>query len=578
MIRVKNLSKTYKMKDGAEIKALENINLDIEKGDIVGIIGMSGSGKSTLLRILRGVEPFDSGEIVIGDVEVSYDSSPGDFRKLKNVTAIHLQRSFGLWAETSIQNVVRKLYGAKYGDEALTDFNFAYDEFGDEAMELLKVVGLEHKAEHFAPVLSGGEKQRLIMARQLAKKPQVLLLDEPATMSCPKSKQEILNAIKKINEEMGVTVLLVSHLPEVHNYLSHRLILMENGEIIDDGSPKDIIKRFVKGMEPTEPLREPSDIGETIIKIEDIGRKFTLIKGGNVLNIEDVNFEVKKEEIISLIGLSGAGKTVLLRMVAGLDKPDSGKVYLKLNDKWVDMHEPGIQRMKVRRQMGFMHQEFSLIHHATLKDQIAARLGVKNENIIYEAKKKAEELEISDKVLDIMYQLTDLPEHEAKIRLEQLGLSPNILEILFPSFPDKKVKEYAQPIFEALDLPLDILDRRSYELSGGQKVRATLALVLASGPELLILDEPFGDLDPITLRMVSNSLKRINKKFNTTILMVSHHIDFIEEVTTRAIMIEDGKLVMEGEPHELCHEFIKRCGADYLKDLDDLREQMAGEL
>lgn len=576
MIRVRNLSKTYTMKDGAEIKALKNINLNIDKGDIVGIIGMSGSGKSTLLRILRGVEPFDSGEITIGDVVVSPDSDPYELRKLRKATAIHLQRSFGLWAETAVQNIIRKLYGAKYGDESLTDFNFAYDEFGEEALELLKVVGLEHKAEHFAPVLSGGEKQRLIMARQLAKKPEILLLDEPATMSCPRSKQEILDAIKNINQKMGVTVLLISHLPEVHNYLSNRLLLMEDGEIIQEGTPKDIIREFVKGMEPTETLREPSDVGEPMIKVQDLGRRFTLLKGGNVLNVEDVNFEVKEGEIISLMGLSGAGKTVLLRMVAGLDTPDTGNVYFKLNGEWVDMHQPGIQRMKIRRQMGFMHQEFSLIHHATLKDQIASRLGVKNENVVWQAKQKARELEIGDKILDILYQLTDLPENEAKLRLEQIGLTPNILEILFPSFPDKKVKEYAQPTFEALDLPLDILDRRSYELSGGQKVRATLALVLASKPDILILDEPFGDLDPITLRMVSNSLKRINKTFNTTILMVSHHIDFIEEVTTRAIMIEDGRLIMEGEPHQMCHEFIKRCKADYLKDLDELREQMSG--
>ena len=223
-----------------------------------------------------------------------------------------------------------------------------------------------------------------------------------------------------------------------------------------------------------------------------------------------------------------------------------------------------------------MHQEFSLIHHATVKDQIAARLGVKNENVVWEAKQKARELEISDQILDVLYQLTDLPENEAKTRLEQIGLSPDILNVLFPRFPDTKVKEYAKPIFEALDLPLEILDRMSYELSGGQKVRATLALVLASQPEILILDEPFGDLDPITLRMVSNSLKRINKTFNTTILMVSHHIDFIEEVTTRAVMMEEGRIIMEGDPHHMCHEFITRCKADYLKDLDALREQMKG--
>ena len=88
---------------------------------------------------------------------------------------------------------------------------------------------MKHKIDHFAPVLSGGEKQRLIMARQLAKKPKVLLLDEPATMSCPKTKQDILNAIKTINEELGVTVVIVSHLPEVHLYLSDRLILYGEG-------------------------------------------------------------------------------------------------------------------------------------------------------------------------------------------------------------------------------------------------------------------------------------------------------------------------------------------------------------
>ncbi len=576
MITVENVSKTYKMKDGAKVKALDNINLKVKKGEILGIIGVSGSGKTSLLRILRGVEAFDSGDIIIDDIKVSHDSDPHEFYKLKKVTAIHLQRSFGLWAETAFQNIVRRLNGTKYGDESLTDFQFADDEFGDEALELLKVVGLEDKANHFAPVLSGGEKQRLIMARQLAKKPKVLLLDEPATMSCPRSKQEILDAIKKANQELGVTVILVSHLPELHNYLSNRLLLMEKGKIIDEGSTKDIIKKFVKDMEPREVLRDPKDVGDEVIKACDLNKRFTLIKGGNVLNIENINFEVYEGEIISLIGLSGAGKTVLLRMVAGLDIPDSGDVYFKYNQDWVDMHKPGIQRMKMRRKMGFMHQEFALMHYATIKDQIAHRLGVKGEMVIYEAKKKAEELGISDKVLDILYQLTDLPENEAKIRLEQIGLSPKALDALFPSFPDTKVKEYAEPIFEALDLPMALLNRRSYELSGGQKVRATLALVLASQPDILILDEPFGDLDPITLRMVSNSLKRINKKFNVTILMVSHHIDFIEEVTTRAIMIEDGKLVMDGEPHELCHEFIKRCKADYLKDLDDLRLLMVG--
>ena len=577
MISVKNVSKTYKMKDGAEVKALDDISIDVRKGEILGIIGVSGSGKSTLLRILRGVESFDSGEIMIEDVEVKYDSNPYYFMKLRQATAIHLQRSFGLWSETALQNVIRKLNGVKYGDEGLTNFDSAYDEFGEEAREILKVVGLEEKTDHFAPVLSGGEKQRLIMARQLAKKPKVLLLDEPATMSCPKTKQDILNAIKNINKELGVTVIIVSHLPEVHLYLSDRLILMEKGKVVDEGTPRTIIPKFIMEMDEPEPPREPGEIGDPVIKVADIKKKFVLLKGGNVLKIEDINFDVKKGEIISLIGQSGAGKTVLLRMMAGLEIPDAGDVLFKLNNDWVDMQEPGIVRMKVRRKLGFMHQEFSLVHHATVKDQIAGRLGVKGENVISNAKKVAKELGISEQVLDLLYQLTDLPETEAKIKLEKVGLTPDILEKLFPSFPDTEVNKYAKPVFEALDLPMEILDRRSYELSGGQKVRATLALILTSQPEVLILDEPFGDLDPITLRIVSNSLKRINKKFNTTILMVSHHVDFIEEVSNRAILMEEGELVMDGDPHKLSEEFIKRCNADYLIGFEELRQQLAGE-
>jgi methyl coenzyme M reductase system subunit A2 len=564
MIKVENLSKTYKIENGGEIKALNDINLNVEEGEIVGIIGMSGSGKTSLLRILRGVEPFDSGKITLDGIEVSSDSSPYYFAKLKNSTAIHLQRSFGLWGETALQNVVRKLAGVKYGDESLQDVDDAVVEFGDQAKEILEIVGLGHKINHFAPVLSGGEKQRLIMARQLAKKPKVLLLDEPATMSCPRTKQEILDAIKNINKELGVTIVLVSHLPEVHRYLSDRLVLIENGEIIDEGSTEKIITKFMEPMEPAEPLAGHENIGDPIIKVNDLNKRFFLLKGGNTLQIKDIKFDIKKGEIVSLIGPSGAGKTVLLRMVAGLDAPDSGSILFKLNDNWVDMQDLGLERMNVRRKLGFMHQEFALTHYATIKDQIASRLGVKDEHVISKARKTAEELGISDKILDVLYQLTDLPEHEAKARLEKIELKPDILDLLFPKFPDTEVRKYAEPIFEALDLPLDILDRCSYELSGGQKVRATLALVLTSKPEVLILDEPFGDLDPITLRIVSNSLKRINKKFNTTILMVSHHVDFIREVTTRAIMIDNGIIVGDGDPQKLCDEFIKTSKADYL--------------
>ena len=572
MISIKNLSKSYKLDNGEEVKALNNINLEVKEGEIVGILGTSGSGKTTLLRILRGVEKFDEGEVRVERYTLKPDSSQFYFNQVKKETAIHLQRSFGIWPETVLDNVVRKLYGAKYGDEAGTDFELAHDQFDKEAYELLELVGLKEKSGHLASVLSGGEKQRLIMARQLAKKPKVMLLDEPATMACPKTKQEILNAVKKINEELNITIVLVSHLPEIHKFLAERVILLEDGEIAKEGDVDEIIDEFLSDIEdPVDIELESTD--ETLIKACDLDKRFYLLKGKDVLHMKDVSFEVKRGDILSLVGPSGAGKTILLRMLGGMDVPDSGDVFFKLEKeedgenvtKWVDIRKASLDRMEVRRNIGFMHQEFALVYWATVQSQLAKKLGYKRFDMVQEAKERAKEEGLPDILLDALYQLTDLPEREAKARLEQVGLEPSILDELFPKFPETEIAEQVADLFEALDLPLDILGRRSFELSGGQKVRAMLALVLVSKPDILLLDEPFGDLDPKTLRTVTNSLKRICKEFGTTIVMVSHNTDFIRELSNRAIFIDQGLLKDDTKDVDrLVDDFIGFCKADYL--------------
>ena len=565
MIKVENVSKYYKLDDGTSIKALEDVSFEVEEGEILGIMGRSGSGKTTLLRALRGVEHIDDGSITVGKVNVTSSSSQFYYNNLKKETAIHLQRSFGLWPDTVRENVLRKLYARRYFDEGDTNFEIAESEFGDEADELLELVSLTHKADHYASVLIGGEKQRLIMARQLAKKPKALLLDEPATMACPKTKQEILDAVKKINKELNITVIVVSHLPDVQKYLADKVILLEDGEIADVGSPDEICDKFMQNMDDVVDIENIST-DEDIIDVCDLNKRFYLLTGGEVLEIEDINFKVQKGNILSLIGPSGAGKTVLLRMLAGLDDPDKGEVLYNVDGQWCDIDIPGLGRMKIRSQLGFMHQEFALSHYSTVLNQLATRLGYKNQDIINEAKARAEKLGLSEELLDSFYLLTDLPEVEAKERLRQVGLDAEILNDLFPKFPETATKEAVADIFESLDLDMDILHRKSYELSGGQKVRVMLSLILISRPKFLLLDEPFGDLDPITLRTVTNSLKRISKDYGITIVMVSHNTDFIKELSNRAIFVDDGKIVDDSENiNEIVDNFIDFCHADYLK-------------
>ena len=566
MIKVENVSKSYELDDGNSVVGLKNVSFEVNEGEILGIMGKSGSGKTTLLRALRGVEHIDQGSITVADVRVNEKSSQFYYNNLKKVTAIHLQRSFGLWPETVRQNVLRKLYSRKYHDEGSTDFGIAESEFGDEADKILELVSLTDKKDHYASVLSGGEKQRLIIARQLAKQPKALLLDEPATMACPKTKQEILDAVKNINKELNITVVVVSHLPEVQKYLADRVILMEDGEIKKEGTPDEITEEFMSGMDPIVDIENIST-DEDVIDVKDIYKRFYLLTGGEVLQIEDINFKVQKENILSLIGPSGAGKTVLLRMLAGLDDSDEGDVLYQVDNEWHDIAIAGIGRMKIRSKLGFMHQEFALSHYATVLDQLATRLGYKNQDIVKEARQRAERLGLGDELLDSLYLLTDLQESEAKARLEQVGLSPDILADLFPKFPETATREAVADIFESLDLDLDILQRKSYELSGGQKVRVMLALILVSKPEFLLLDEPFGDLDPVTLRTVTNSLKKISKKYKITIVMISHNTDFIKELSNRALFMDDGRIIDDSEDmDEIVNNFIDFCHASYLKE------------
>ena len=565
MIKVENISKSFKLDDGNSVVGLKNVSFEVDEGEIVGIMGKSGSGKSTLLRALRGVEHIDEGTITVDDVSVNEKSSQFYYNKLKKVTAIHLQRSFGLWPDTVRENVLRKLYSREYYDEGSTDFDLAESEFGDEADKILELVSLTNKSDHYASVLSGGEKQRLIMARQLAKQPKVLLLDEPATMACPKTKQEILDAVKKINDELGIAVILVSHLPEVQKYLADRVILMEDGKIKKQGTPEDITREFMDDMPPIVDIKNIST-DRDIVDVNDIYKRFYLLTGGEVLQIEDINFKVQKENILSLMGPSGAGKTVLLRILAGLEDSDEGDVLYDVEGQWADIAVPGINRMKIRSKLGFMHQEFALSHYARVIDQLATRLGYKNSDIVKQARERAERMGLSDELLDSLYLLTDLQESEAKARLEQVGLIPDILDDLFPKFPETATREAVKDIFKSLDLSLDILPRKSYELSGGQKVRVMLALTLISKPEFLLLDEPFGDLDPITLRTVTNSLKKISKKYNITIIMISHNTDFIKELSNRALLMDDGKIMDDSDNiDEIVDYFIDYCHASYLK-------------
>ncbi|MDD4332364.1 MAG: ABC transporter ATP-binding protein [Methanosarcinaceae archaeon] len=572
MLKLSNLVKEYEV-NSEKRRVLDHINLKVEAGEILGITGRSGSGKSTLLRIIRGVEPFEEGSVEVDGVRITPESGSEGKKVLMKKTAIHLQRNFGLWNGPAIENVIRKLNFQKVGREALPAKDApSYEELYSEALEYLKLVGLEQKALHSTQMLSGGEKQRVVMARQLAAKPQVLLLDEPVTMTGPDTKQEILDVIKLARKKLNLAVIVVSHLPEIHAYLADRLIFLENGKIVEEGEPAKVLKNFKKDLRPMEKLKTLNS-KEVCIRARGLSKRYVVLRMGEVLNIKNLALEVHRGEILALIGASGAGKSTIMKLMEGLVKPKEGKVEYLCGGDWLEITRYSKKRMELRRIMSIMSQEFSMSVNSTVRDQIRFRLSMKKKGAIESARKKAQELGLSEESLDTIYRLPDMPEDQKDTALRELNLRPEIYSTLFPAIPIKDVDSYAAPVFEALDLPLEVLDKTPYEISGGEHVRAFIALSLATTPEYLLLDEPFGDLDPVTLRDVTNSLKRINARFGTTIVLISHHMDFVREVAHRAVLIENGGIVMDGKPQIVCQELINRSNAPYMeKTLEELVE------
>lgn len=243
IIRIDNLSKTFSTKDG-DVTALKGINLDIKEGEIFGIIGMSGAGKSTLVRCMNLLERPTEGKVFFEDQNLLELSEKELNLKRRSIAMIFQQ--FNLLMQRNILKNVRyplELAGAKK------------EEAGKRAMELLRLVGLEEKAKAYPSQLSGGQKQRVAIARALASNPKVLLCDEATSALDPKTTREVLDQLKKINKELGITIIVITHEMKVIEEICNRVAIIADSKIAEIGpvmqifsSPRtEAAKRLVFG-------------------------------------------------------------------------------------------------------------------------------------------------------------------------------------------------------------------------------------------------------------------------------------------------------------------------------------------
>jgi methyl coenzyme M reductase system subunit A2 len=552
LLEVKGLVKKY---GDTNITALGSIDLSLAQGEILGIVGESGAGKTSLLRILRGVERFDEGSIKFNGIRFGTDSSDGQFLEYQKQTAIQLQRSFSLWPDTAIDNVVRALHFVDMGEESIPQDEAELEEYRRKAIEVLKVVGLEKRAELWSQVLSGGEKQRLIVARQIARKPKLLLLDEPGTMTDPKSRDGLVEALKGARKEYGVSIIFASHNPHMHRELADRVLLLEGGKVKAEGETEKILGEFLSRLE--KPLAKRQLGGPVVLRMVGASKLYELFEYGKVFELFETSIDFRRGEIVGIVGPSTAGKTVILRMLAGLEIPEKGEVALLHKGEWITLGKFGRRSLHARTHIDILHQEFDLPYWGRVLDLFAARLGIKDYKMMEGALRRAKKVGIREEIVDALSRAADMTESEMSAKLKEVGLEREVIRELFKSKDPEAAKGVALTALHEMSLEPEILERQVYQLSGGEKIRVALALAIVSNPKVLILDEPFGDLDPITLRRVANSLKRVKASFRPAIILVSHQLDFVEEVADRCVLLADGKVTSIGDPSEIIKRFME---------------------
>ena len=228
MIEIINLDKVYKSATG-EVVALKNINLKIEDKDIFGIIGLSGAGKSTLVRCMNLLEKPTKGQVVIDGVDLTQVSHKELLATRQKIGMIF--QGFNLLAQrTVLDNVLFPTEIAKVNkNDALK-----------KAKELLELVGLSHKMKAYPVTLSGGEKQRVAIARALMLDPKVLLCDEATSALDPNTTQQILDLLKKINKELGVTIVVITHEMKVIDQICNKVAIIDKSHIEEMGKVSDI--------------------------------------------------------------------------------------------------------------------------------------------------------------------------------------------------------------------------------------------------------------------------------------------------------------------------------------------------
>lgn len=523
VIEIRDLTYTY---PGASRPTLDHLNLNVEKGDFLAIIGNNGCGKSTLCKTMNGLIPhFIAGEFQ-GSVLV-------DQQDTRTMDVGRIAGKVGYVYQDFENQIVRPTV---LDDASYACMNYAMPDYLERGREALRQCGLEGREQEYIWQLSGGQTHLLALAGAVSLEPDVLILDEPIAQLDPKHADLIYGVLKNLNETWGKTIIVIEHHTEYIADYCHHVALLKDGHT-EWVLPSDEALRRVEELQecnifppqvtiaahqmkkegmlaedtvlPTtieagkkvfdrllyrgeictewEAPGEKQKETESVVSFRKVSVSYRAVKGEAKQIFRNLNLEIKKGEKIALIGSNGAGKSTLMKLMTGLIKPSEGEILLK---------GKGIRDTKPEA----LSKMISLVYQ------------------------NPEEMFIKDSIeRDIAFAMearnTENWQERTKALLEQFHLT-------------------------------ELKDRDGRLLSGGQMRRASLAIGIALNPEILLLDEPTANLDIATRKEIMRTLNEM-KDITETVLIATHDMQLVCEWAERIIVLCQGEVVADGSRNEI---------------------------
>jgi microcin C transport system ATP-binding protein len=508
LLNVENLSVGF-MSDGQTTSAVNQVSFHIGHGETVGLVGESGSGKSVSALSILSLLPYptafhDSGKIYFDDVDLMKQPD----HVLRSVRGNRISMIFqepmsSLNPLHSIEKQISEIIELHQGlnrDAART-----------ETLRLLTRVGIanaEKRMNALPHELSGGQRQRVMIAMALANQPDLLIADEPTTALDVTIQKQILDLLKELQGEFGMSILLITHDLGVVKKMADRLYVMQEGDIVEDGPVEQIFDApqhaYTKQLINAEPhgIAPPLAAQDILVEAQDL-RVWFPVKSGlmrrtsdHVKAVTDMGFTIHKGETLGIVGESGSGKTTLGRALLGLQAA-TGRASFN-GQEIISVSRKARRHLRKDMQIVFQDPYGALSPRMSVGDIITEGLKL----------------------------------HEPHLDAAEIGAR-------------------LEAMMREVELEPSLATRYPHEFSGGQRQRIAIARALILQPQFIVLDEPTSALDRSVQAQIIDLLRRLQAEKELTYLFISHDLKVVRALAHRVMVMQDGQCVEQGASEDI---------------------------